>query len=87
MKAKHLHFGDYGVTKIVIVRDVGTDKISFSFDGAPSPFPEMDLQEPGKYEPHYTIEVRRGYAEEWLKKTYGILASFDEDVQLIDTHI
>jgi hypothetical protein len=27
----------------------------------------MDAQEPGLYPPHCSMEVRRGYAEEWLR--------------------
>ena len=55
------------VAKTTIVRRSGyTDQVLFQLEG-PTPFPEMDAQEPGKYPPHCSMEVRRGYAEEWLR--------------------
>jgi hypothetical protein len=32
-----------------------------------SPYPELDTQEPGDYPTSFKVEVRRGYAEEYLK--------------------
>lgn len=68
------------VTKIQILRIRGTDKISFQFEG-PSPFPEMESREPGKYPAEFFVETRRGYAESYLRKL-GINPSMAELVQV-----
>jgi len=58
----------FKITKVLVLRrKSGTDKIYFTLE-APSPFPEMEAQEPGNYPAHLIIDVRRGYAEEWLEK-------------------
>jgi hypothetical protein len=55
------------VTKVTIVRRAGyTDQVYFRLEG-PSPFPEMEAEKPGNYPPNCSVEVRRGYAEEWLR--------------------
>ena len=77
--------GSFQVSKITILRGTGTDKVSFTLEGAPTPFPELSQMEPGKYLPVYSIEVRRGYAERWLLDTYGVRADQDPDIKVIDT--
>jgi hypothetical protein len=43
------------------------DHISIKFEG-PTPFPEIQEQNPETdYGPSFDIEVRKGYALEWLK--------------------
>lgn len=51
--------------KIIVVRRDGTDTIYFNAD-LPTPFPDMG------YEPNIKMETRHGYAEEWLKKVFGV---------------
>ncbi len=55
------------VKKVTILRRGGyTDQVTFEVEG-PTPFPELDKEEPGLYPPDCSIGVRRGYAEEWLR--------------------
>ena len=83
---KEIKFADWVVTKIFVLRDRGTDKISFTCHGAPTPFPELDvLEKEEKYPPHFGIETRRGYAEEWLGTMFGIQMD-DERIEFLDTN-
>jgi hypothetical protein len=55
-------------TSITILRIEGTDTIQFFFEGAPSPYPELAAEQPNGYNGViFSVETRRGYAEEWLK--------------------
>lgn len=55
------------VSKVTVVRLVGgADYIMFEIPSLSSPYPELDKQEPGIYPASFKIEVRRGYAPEWL---------------------
>ena len=62
------------VEKVTVVRCSGcTDRVSFTLEpAAPSPFPEMEALEPGNYRATLSLEVRRGYAEEWLSAAFGL---------------
>lgn len=53
------------ITRVVVVRGSGTDKILIQTTGQ-STFPELEENEPGSYPPCYQIDCRRGYAEQWL---------------------
>ncbi len=70
----------FKIKKVQLVRATGTDQISIEVEG-PTPFPELDAREPGKYPPTMRVETRRGYAEEWLTGM-GISMA---DVEVIDT--
>jgi hypothetical protein len=67
-----LKLGKHFLTQPQIVRGNGADYVHFTFAG-PTPFPEM------KYPGSFSVEVRRGYAEEWLKECFGI-----EDAEVIE---
>jgi len=55
-------------TSITILRIEGTDTIQVFFEGAASPYPELAAQQPNEYKGVvFSVETRRGYAEEWLK--------------------
>lgn len=54
------------VTAVTIVSTGATDKIKIDFDG-PSPFPELQLQSPGKYDPSLSIETKKDYGLQWVK--------------------
>ena len=55
------------VTKVILVRRAhDTDQVYFRLEG-PSPFPEMEAEKPGRYPPNCSVQVRQGYAEEWLQ--------------------
>ena len=78
-----IYFGENAVTKIDVLRGSGTDRVSFTMQRAPTPFPELDAADPGnKYPPHVSIEVRQGYAEEWIAKCFGK----GHEIVIIDTH-
>lgn len=67
-----LKFGDHTIKRIQILHRVGsTDTVHFEV-AAPSPFPELSKSEPGMYAPVFRLEVRRGYAEQWLEAMFGI---------------
>jgi len=51
----------------IVVRPGVNDQVSFELEG-PSPFPELEAQNPGEYAPSASLEVRRGYGLEWVKK-------------------
>jgi hypothetical protein len=74
---KQIKFAGLTVTKIFVLRGTGTDKISFTCDGAPTTFPES------KYPPCFNVETRHGYAEEWLK-IFDIEMN-DERVEFLDS--
>lgn len=38
---------------------------------APSPFPELDAKEPGKYPATAQVRVRYNFGEEWTIKAFG----------------
>ena len=70
---RDIKFGEHRVERILILRRSGTDIVMFEFaKEVASPFPEMDKSEPGMYPPSFRIETRKGYAEEWLKLTFGV---------------
>jgi len=73
MNVRDIEFGDHRIKQILIVRRrSGTDLVLFDFHpDAPSPFPE-DKGEPGMCPPSFRLECRKGYAEEWLKLTFGV---------------
>jgi hypothetical protein len=51
------------VTKVTVVRLLGgTDHIMLEIPSLPSPYPEISES----YTTNFTVEVRRGLAEEWL---------------------
>lgn len=56
------------IKSVVVVRQThGQDRINIEFVG-PTPYPELDEIEPGKYPPYAEISCRRGYAEQWIEK-------------------
>jgi hypothetical protein len=59
---------DFNCTRITVFRrrSGGTDLITFDVVGS-TPFPELDADQPGAYQPCLSIETRRGYAEQWLR--------------------
>lgn len=68
-----IFFGENAVTKIDVLRGSGTDRVSFTMERAPTPLPELDAADAGsnRYPPHVSVEVRNGYAEEWIAKCFG----------------
>lgn len=55
------------VSKVTVVRLIGgADYIMFEIPSLLSPYPELDIAEPGGYPTSFKLEVRRGYATEWL---------------------
>ncbi len=55
------------VNRVTVVQhSLGPDMIHIVCDG-PTPFPELDKDQPGAYSPGFKIETRRGYAREWLQ--------------------
>lgn len=68
------------IDSIYIIRhEFGTDQIHFEVNTLPTPYPELDRQEPGMHPAVFKLHCRRGYAEEWLKE-----AGFEgRDVDLI----
>lgn len=74
------------VAKITVLHRLGgPDVVVFEMvqeSHETSPFPEMDLAEPGQYPPNLRVECRRGYAATWLKNTFGLDA---EDFQTLET--
>jgi hypothetical protein len=56
------------IHKIQVLRRGGTDKIDFVVEDCPSPFPDMEAKDPGKYPAAFSVETQSGKAEEWLSK-------------------
>ena len=55
------------VSNVTIVRFVsGVDHVSFELPTLPSPFPELNRKNPGCFPTTLMVELRRGFAEEWL---------------------
>lgn len=70
---RNIQFGEHQVKQITIIRRSSTDLVIFElYSYVPSPFPEMDKSEPGMYAPDFHMETRKGYAEEWLRLTFGV---------------
>lgn len=84
VKVKQIMFQDWEVTKIFVLRGLGTDKISFTCEHAPTPFPELERAHVERHPPHFNAETRAGYAEEWLEAMFGIEMT-DERVEFLDT--
>ncbi len=56
------------ITKVTVLSVVGAaEQVLFEVEG-PTPFPELDAQDPGKYTPVVKMECRRGYALQWLEQ-------------------
>jgi hypothetical protein len=56
-----------GVTKIVVLRGFGTDKVILH-TSRPSPFPPEVTSEPLTVQ----FDTRHGYAEEYVRTTFGV---------------
>ena len=75
-------------TVSVLIRENATDIINLTIVG-PSPFPEMAKEAVRivDYYPTFKIEVRKGYAEEWLAKVnireYQIINSVTGEIKWI----
>jgi len=54
------------IKRISIIRLDGTDQINLHLTDMDSPFPELEMAEPGMHPPCLSQECRRGYAETWL---------------------
>ena len=72
-KNKVFKIGNYIIHRIQINNfTLGTDRVYFCLDDAPTNFPELQEQDPdNKYIPMLQVETRKGYAKEWLEKTFG----------------
>lgn len=64
-----------GVTKIVVIRDFGTDKVIL-WTNRPPPFPPEVSRDPLTVQ----FDTRRGYAEQYVRETFGV-----EVDEVIDT--
>lgn len=54
------------IRKVTVLVHPGTDHVSLHLEG-PTPFPELQKQFPTEdYGPRLSIEVRKGFALEWL---------------------
>lgn len=59
-----------GIKNITVLHnESGQDYIYITFDG-PTPYPEMEAENPGEYPPVLTLNCRKGYAEELLEKMW-----------------
>jgi hypothetical protein len=57
------------------------DIVDITLDGAPTPFPQLDAKEPGRYPATAQIHVRYGYGEEWVWKAFGRAPDETTDVR------
>lgn len=56
----------FNFNSVVLVKNRhGQDSLFLECKDAPSPFPELEKQEPGSYPLSLKLECRKGYAEEW----------------------
>jgi hypothetical protein len=48
-----------------------SDDIVYLLVEGPTPYPELDQTQPGKYPPSVQLHCRYGYGSEWVRLTFG----------------